>query len=96
MAKQWAIKFTVQSRYKVPRAFPMDMLSYDSCYPSSDGYSVGRIIESMDQNISAKEFEIEPITLIHLSHGDKNWKPTNARWDSFGYKVTNIQSAKEY
>jgi hypothetical protein len=33
MAKLWAIKFVVQSRYKIPRAFPIEMLNYDSCYP---------------------------------------------------------------
>ena len=96
MAKQWAIKFTVQSRFKIPRAFPIDMLSYDSCYPSNDGYSTGRMIDSLDQNISAKEFNPEPITLIHLSHGNKNWSPTNGRWESFGYKVMHICTAKEY
>jgi len=95
MAKQWAIKFTVQPMRKVPRAFPIDMLSYDSCYPSNDGHSVGRIIESMDQGISAKDFVIEPITLVHLSHGNRNWTPTNARWESFGFNVVNIQQAKE-
>lgn len=95
MAKQWAIRFTVQSKTKLVRQFPIDMLQYDSCYPSINSHSVGRIIDSLDQNISAKEFNPEPITLIHLSHGNKNWTPTNARWESFGYKVMHICSAKE-
>lgn len=95
MAKLWAIKFVVQSRYKIPRAFPIEMLNYDSCYPSSDNYSIGKIIDSLDQNISAKEFNPEPITLVHLSHGNKNWTPTIRRWESFGYKVINICEARE-
>ena len=96
MAKQWAIKFTVQSMAKIPRAFPIDMLRYDSCYPSRDSESVSRIMDSLDQNILAKDFETEPITLVHLSHGNRNWIPTSGRWESFGYKVTHICTPKEH
>jgi hypothetical protein len=95
MAKQWAKKFTVQAKHKLPRPFPIDMLSYDQCYPSVDSDSVSRIINSLSEFIN-ESFESKPITLIHLSHGNKNWSPTSARWESFGYKVTNIQPAKEY
>lgn len=96
MAKQWAIKFTVQPIKKIPNRFPIDMLCYDQCYPSIDNESVSRINDTMSDYISASEFKSEPITLVHLSHGDKNWNPTNGRWQSFGYKVTNIRPAREY
>lgn len=96
MAKEWAIKFIVQAKHKLPRPFPIDMLNYDSCYPSSDSDSISRINNSLTEFISDKDFESKPITLIHISHGNKNWKPTNARWESFGYKVVNICPAKEY
>jgi hypothetical protein len=95
MAKEWLIEFKVQPISKVPRQFPIDMLRYDSCYPASNMDSVSRIVDTMDYNISAKDFEIKSITLIHLSHGNKNWTPTNARWESFGYKVIDIQQAIE-
>ena len=95
MAKEWLIEFTVKPIAKIPRQFPIDMLRYDSCYPASDMDSVSRIVDTMDYNISAKDFEIEPIKLIHLSHGNKLWQPTNARWNSFGYAVIEVKSARE-
>lgn len=95
MAKEWLIEFTVKPRAKIPRQFPIDMLRYDSCYPASDMYSVSRIVDTLDQFTSAKEFVIEPINLIHLSHGNKNWIPTNARWESFGYTVIEVKSPRE-
>lgn len=95
MAKIWIIEFAVQAKHKIPRRFPIDMLRYDSCYPDRDRYSVSRIEETIDPYTTAKEFEPKPINLIHLSHGNKNWTPTNARWESFGYKVVNIKPARE-
>jgi len=95
MSKLWKIEFTVQSKSKLVRAFPIDMLRYDSCYPARDQYSTARIIDSLDQNISAKEFDPQPIALIHNSHGNKQWQPTAPRWESFGYTVIEVKQARE-
>jgi hypothetical protein len=94
MAKLWVIEFAVQSKNKLVLQFPIDMLRYDSCYPANDQYSVIRIVDSLDQNISAIEFDHKPINLIHNSHGNKNWSPTAARWESFGYRVINIKCSE--
>jgi len=95
MAKEWVIEFTVITRNKMVRRFPIDMLRYDSCYPENEMESVSRINETLSEFIKAKDFTAKPIALIHLSHGNKNWQPTEARWNSFGYKVIEIKQARE-
>jgi hypothetical protein len=96
MAKLWAIKFVVQSKSKLAGQFPIDMLRYDSCYPSKDSVSVSRILNSLDINqIIEGDPEDRMITLVHNSHGDKNWTPTIARWESYGYRVVTIKQARE-
>ena len=52
--------------------FPLDMLRYDSCWPSSQ-YDVVRI--------SQKDFRT-----INLTKFGEWW--TSGRWESFGWKVT--------
>jgi hypothetical protein len=95
MAKEWVIEFDVISRNKLMRRFPIDMLRHDSCYPENESESVSRINETLSEFIPAKDFKAKPITLIHLAHGNKNWKPTEARWYSFGYKVIETKPARE-
>ena len=59
--------------------FPVDMLRYDSCFPAT----------SEDAVKIAPHFEREGTEEIHLvSYSEKSWVPTQARWISFGWKVT--------
>lgn len=95
MAKEWIIKFEVICKHKLLRSFPMDMLRYDHCHPS-DSESAGAIADSLSDLISANEFEPVAITLTHYSHGNRNWEPTNARWESYGYRVIKIHDPKSY
>ena len=63
--------------------FPTDMLRYDSCYPASQ--------ESVSEMAYSTFRRSEPNTtfVVRLKHRDdtKNWKPTEGRWHSFGWRV---------
>jgi len=62
--------------------FPLDMLRYDSCYPSGTT-DVWRIEENGDTTTRRWWRRIE---LAHTD-GRKRWGPTTARWESFGWRV---------
>jgi len=93
MAKEYLIQFTVQCRNSISRAFPIDMLRYDHCCPASE-YDSGLIHETLSEFIPITDFTPKPITLNYYSHGNRNWTPTNGRWQSFGYEVLNICTPK--
>jgi hypothetical protein len=54
--------------------FPYDMLRYDACWPSTS-----------DDVINLGLGEKRKVTLTTI--GNKDRKPTFARWESFGWKV---------
>lgn len=92
MAKEWIIHFEVIAINVIPHSFPLDMLRRDHCYPSNDD-SISEIMESFDQFGSALDYKPKPIRLTCLSHGNRNWKPNERRWQSFGYRVIKIDPA---
>jgi hypothetical protein len=72
--KAW--RFTVQGS----RAFPLDMLRYDACYPAATS-DVTKIDESQHSETRAPgEVSIDLVGRVH--------NPTHARWNSFGWKIT--------
>lgn len=78
------IRFTVTG----PGDFPLDMLRWDACHPYSQ-QDVSRIehisYDSFDRRINRE------IELVHTYDHD-SWKPTDGRWQSFGWNVTEVQS----
>ena len=71
-----AVKFTVEGTFP----FPVDMLRYDRCYPA-DSESAINITYSNNHESGGLQ-----VTLIARVES-KQWKPTEGRWQSFGWKV---------
>ena len=93
MSKMYRIEFDVVPESGIfGGAFPLDMLRYDSCYPSSS-VDVNRMIA--DREIADGRAVNSSITLVHREHGGKKWRPTEGRWRSFGWRVTDVR-ASEY
>lgn len=63
--------------------FPVDMLRYDASYPSGQG-DVGRITAGDLETTETREVE-----LVHVGD-NKRWLLTEARWRSFGWRVTKL------
>lgn len=57
--------------------FPTDMLRYDRCWPDSTEDAI-----EIDCTLDNREHESHSVTLEGLQ------KPTNARWLSFGWSIT--------
>ena len=85
--KMRKMSFTVEG--KLP--FPIDMLRYDSAIPEEDGDS-SNIEASLSESISGNEPMTYRINLIRFSEG---FYPTNARWESFGWKVVVVDGEDE-
>lgn len=76
-------QFTVEGNL----GFPMDMLRYDACYPF-DQHSVDQISDSHEaynwRDKATDKLRVFKVTLVSLQ------SPTEARWESFGWRVLNI------
>lgn len=73
------MKFTVTGRV----GFPIDMLRYDACYPATEADS-GLIYKTLEGgNTEAVSVD------LHMDHRTRG--PTDGRWESFLWKVTDIQ-----
>ena len=57
--------------------FPLDMLRYDSSYPTDEGQAQREI---------GYVGERRTLDLCHVTT-DRNWKPTDRRWESFTWEV---------
>lgn len=82
MPKTYTTRFTV----KGTGYFPLDMLRYDQCYPadSNDAATIGYTYVNSKQ-------ESRDVRLKH-THDHKFWQPTNGRWSSFGWAVTESET----
>jgi hypothetical protein len=77
--------------------FPFDMLRYDGCYPASNAYVQGGFNDNllnmcMNRHDATKEqyYENRQVVLIKpVTY--KEQKPTEGRWRSFGWVVTQMQ-----
>lgn len=83
----YSIKFTVYPVHKLPNPFPIDMLRYDHCYPSTEGDAniLQRTIEHVGEGFSCDDLRCR-VTLVHIDRY-RTWEPTHKRWESFGWKV---------
>lgn len=59
-------------------SFPIDMLRYDSCWPTSE-IDAGLVARSFERRQGVRRVETISITGMRA--------PTDGRWESFGWKV---------
>jgi hypothetical protein len=90
----YTTKFTVRGT----GAFPMDMLRYDCAYPARTqdameiALSLARgsdAIRAIDRHPGGTPYEV---TLIRTHRSAKGGKPTEGRWESFGWTVTSVHA----
>lgn len=80
--KMYCTEFTVVGRGH----FPYDMLRYDMCHPV-DSTSAGNMHFDYAQ-MSRSEREAPREVKLRCWSRHKFWRPTYARWQSFGWVVT--------
>jgi len=86
MAKQYVHYFTVGGAYY----FPMDMLRYDSCWPStSEDASQLQFHPQRNSDVETKR----KIRLVTIGHKER--RPTLDRWKSFGWEVIHYEKGTE-
>ena len=69
--------------------FPVDMLRYDNCFPGSQ--EAASYIATKTFPESREDRRSCPIIELCTCHSNKNWAPTKARWESFGWWVTEVE-----
>ena len=86
-------KFKVKPKHKDGALdFPMDMLRYDRCYPTTtEGATDIAAICYLRADDQAAQFIGTPT--IELQSNDK--VPTSKRWESMGWIVTNVESFRQ-
>ncbi len=79
------VKFRMY-RYTVEGAgtFPYDMLRYDESHPDQQADSLGLAVPD---NYTDKR----AVTLIRIIMGASSWHPCADRWQSFLWRVTDVQ-----
>lgn len=82
MAKRYYQTFTVESNF----SFPIDMLRYDGCFPASevDSGVISRSLTDFERPVKVK--------IGRWVHGKGYSEPTIGRWESFGCKVSEINT----
>ena len=75
--------FKVRHTASWSKRFPIDMLRYDTCWPArqEDASEISLSLSVRDTT----ELELKAIEL--RTEAPKAWKPTAARWQSFGWEV---------
>ncbi len=69
------MKFTVQGT----GVFPFDMLRYDRCFPASSEAASNMGDDRMYNHVT-REVEL-------TSDQKRGWRPTEARWRSFSWRI---------
>ena len=67
--------------------FPLDMLRYDGCFPDTS-VDVEKIRGSFNI-LGPNKWSIRVVKI-----SQQKWEPTTKRWESFGWKVININLKK--
>lgn len=80
MSNKYYQTFIVRIRFR----FPIDMLRYDSCFPSRE-VDAGLIERSFDGHAPDRTVQIARFV------DNKHALPTVERWESFGCKVSKIE-----
>lgn len=63
--------------------FPLDMLRYDCCFPASQND-----VATISKTLHRPGNELHTVTLRYVREYKPNG-PTDARWESFGWHVSN-------
>jgi hypothetical protein len=71
--------------------FPIDMLRYDGCFPSSEQDS-GEIALTFSRFFRSDD--INPISLTKIAD-TKSWTPEHGRWNSFLWKITETEEPRK-
>lgn len=79
--KKYTIEFDVTGSWP----FPVDMLRYDRCTPSTEGDS--HVIMQTIRHDSADIVDGTPRVRVLAQGKPRNWTPTHGRWESFGWRV---------
>lgn len=82
MARAYFYRFTVESQYP----FPTDMLRYDECWPADS--------ESAHMIALSHEIQGELGKRTYTLNTRIPTGPTVARWESFMFKVTEIEDQR--
>ena len=85
--KNQTISFRVEPISKLYRAFPIDMLRYDGAHPRSESES-GKIADLLSYNAPIKDFKPDQLEIEIV--GTHSGAPTARRWESFGWRVTDV------
>ena len=85
MTKLFYHKFKVRPRGKMVTSFPIDMMRYDGCFPAHESESSK--IERTFGRFGAVEIEAEDAVIEMAAYRHKDWKPQDARRDSFIWQV---------
>lgn len=80
-------KFTVRPKNILFRAFPFDMLRYDRCHPASESDSSVITMCSEPRKYRGPKSTIEDYEVSLVRYAHKQWRPTEGRWESFGWEV---------
>ena len=79
-------RFTVSGR----GGFPLDMLRHDACFPCNSDDVATIEVTPEDEAF----FVTRSVTLEHTPRaGERGWHPTEGRWSSFGWIVTQAENA---
>lgn len=81
MAVAYYIRFAVEGSGPLP----VDMLRWDGCYPGDVDAVRDMVVESIQ--FPAKKVTIR---LVHVC-SDRKWTPAAERWQSFGWRVVQVQ-----
>jgi len=81
MTKAYSYEATVSGPY----TFPVDMLQYDECFPSSEA-DAGEI---EDTTLGASRVNRVHVTRVSLRRRGEPF--TARRWESFGWKVEGVR-----
>jgi hypothetical protein len=88
MSKRHRIVFVVRGTYP----FPIDMLRYDACQPLHETDS-NTIANSINHHYRGAEgYEV---SLVRTDEPRRLWEPTYGRWESFGWKVSRVESSPQ-
>lgn len=86
MAKRYVHVITVTGALP----FPVDMLRYDRCTPNAETDSAV-ITRSLNDPMSGA------LTVQVQTDGrPRHWYPTAGRWESFGWKITDVVTREDY
>ena len=90
----YAIEFVVEGTGR----FPVDMLRYDNCFPSSgnDAEHLRKLISGeYDGKTGIGSSEPYGVCLTKFAASKAQATPTDARWRSFGWTVTTKTTARK-